>query len=733
MLASQMLVLVFGITVAPLTVVAKEVQEGNPIRKVVNMLYDMQKELEEEADTEKDTFEKALCMCEAGKKELSKVISVSDSDISMYTSKVKSETAGKAKLASELEAHKADLAENEKSLATQTALREKDHAEFVATETDCKTNIEQLGKAILLFDEAPAGAAFLQTSKTFFGGDLATSVRNMVINGKLLDQDRRQTMLAFLEQGEDATEPTAPVAELVGIMKSMHDEISADLADATKTEETDAGAFFNMKESKKKHMHQTGEIIIDKTKRHGALSLSLAQSKDALDDAATEYDDATKYLAALTAQCDQKEADRVRRVQMRNDELKAISEAISILGEDDALDNFKKALPRGGAFISKPRKTYQASLLQRTKPVLAVAKQHTPVKAKVMLLSLNSGERRPTETKSATEFSSGASKVVHFMIDNMVEVLHNDDVEDEHKKQFCVNETESFTQLQADKEALDEQLTATIEKLTEDLSELSADIKTLEEAIHATDQDTLKATALRKTEHQEFVESYTAMDTSTRLIDRAASKLQDIYSPKMMKAKRDAVTGAALEKAGLSFAQRVDPIVIPDTPDVYAHKESGGVIGLMDQLKEEIAADMKEAQINEKHSSSDYTKVMAEAKVSRANDAKTLNTKNAQHAELSEQKQNSEELLEFTKQEVANIIVYLRQLDIECTFLMKNFESRHDSRVGEESGLESAETIVTGNEPPTHQEIEEVYEEEHSKPEVEEHFPDKDLKEVMSK
>merc|ERR1719502_1077498 len=134
-----------------------------------------------------------------------------------------------------------------------------------------------------------------------------------------------------------------------------------------------------------------------------------------------------------------------------------------------------------------------------------------------MLLSL--GERRPTEKKSASEYSNGASKVVHFMIDNMVEVLHNDDVEDEHKKAFCFNETESFTQLQADKEALDEQLTATIEKLTEDLAELSADIKVLEESIYTIDQDTLKATQVRKAEHQDFVESVSAMDTATRLID----------------------------------------------------------------------------------------------------------------------------------------------------------------------------------------------------------------------
>jgi len=732
MFASQMLVLALVAAVVPVTAVAKQMEEGNPIRKVVSMLQDMQKELETEADTEKEVFEKAMCMCDAGKKELSHVISVSNSDIEQYTSKVESETAGKKKLESDLAAHKADLEDTENSLATATALREKDHAEFLATEADCKTNIAQLDAAIKLFGEGASSASFLQSGK---GSDLATSIKRMVMNGKLLDSDRRQTMLGFLEESDDATQPTAPVAELVGIMKSMYDEISSDLADATKTEQTAAEGFFNMKKTKQAHAHSTGEIIIDKTKRHGATALSLAQSKDALDDAQTELDDATKYLAALTKQCDQKAADRVRRNQMRNDEISAISQAIQILSEDDALDSFKKALPRGGAFISKKPRTYQASLLQKSKPVVAVAKRHTPAKAKVMLLSLKSAAQRPNEAKSADEYSSGAEKVVHFMIDNMVHVLHNDDVEDEHKKAFCVNETETFTQLQADKEALDEQLTASIEKLTSDLEELSTDIKLLEESIYTIDQDTLKATAVRKAEHQDFVESAAAMDTATRLIDRAAHKLNSVYNPKMVAEQKAAVTGAALDKAGLSLAQRsrVDPIVIPDTPDVYVHKESGGVIGLMDELKAEIAADLKEAEIDEGHANTDYTKMMHEAKVSRANDAKTLNTKKSQHAELSEQKQNEEELLALTKQEVLNIIQYLRQLDIECTFLMKNFESRHDSRVGEETGLESAETIVSGAEPPTHQQIEKVYEEEHSQPEVEEHFPDIPMEAVMPK
>merc|ERR1719191_1527944 len=45
-----------------------------------------------------------------------------------------------------------------------------------------------------------------------------------------------------------------------------------------------------------------------------------------------------------------------------------------------------------------------------------------------------------------------AQKVVGYLIDGMVKVLHDDDVEDEHKKDWCFNETESQTTLQGIKQ-----------------------------------------------------------------------------------------------------------------------------------------------------------------------------------------------------------------------------------------------------------------------------------------
>merc|ERR1719191_1488643 len=78
---------------------------ANPIRKIVTMLQDMQHELEREAENEAELFEKAMCACEQGGKDLSNVIAEASASIDSLSAKVKQETAEKQSLAQELADH----------------------------------------------------------------------------------------------------------------------------------------------------------------------------------------------------------------------------------------------------------------------------------------------------------------------------------------------------------------------------------------------------------------------------------------------------------------------------------------------------------------------------------------------------------------------------------------------------------------------------------------------------
>merc|ERR550537_2161370 len=120
----------------------------------------------------------------------------------------------------------------------------------------------------------------------------------------------------------------------------------------------------------------------------------------------------------------------------------------------------------------------------------------------------------------------------------MVHVLHDEEIEDVHKKEFCANETEKGTALQAGKQEAVDQLQSSIEEMTDELNGCSEAIKNLEEAIATTNREVALATEQRKKEHQEFVDSLATSDTARRLIDKAANRLAKFYSPKAHAAKK---------------------------------------------------------------------------------------------------------------------------------------------------------------------------------------------------
>merc|ERR1719440_2195350 len=187
-------------------------------------------------------------------------------------------------------------------------------------------------------------------------------------------------------------------------------------------------------------------------------------------------------------------------------------------------------------------------------------------------------------------------------------------------------------------------------------------------------------------------------------------------------------TSSEEQNYGASFVQvtkddsKVDPVILPTTPKTYEKKESGGVLGLMNEMKTDLKTDMKESEMEEKHANIDYVREMAEAKEQRAADVKSKTDKEAALAATEEKLAQTKQVNELTIEEIRQIKIYLTRLHIECDFLMRNYENRHEARVDEEVGLESAETIVTHEEPPNHLETEKMYEEEHSKQQVDEHF-----------
>merc|ERR1719473_2430100 len=122
-----------------LTLQAEE--KANPIRKVVTILQDMQKEITAEGEKEKDSFEKFMCYCNGNTDGMGKSAEDAAQRISELSAKFDAEKAEKSQLDQELVQHKIDRETAKNDLATAASIREKENADFTASTGDQKANL----------------------------------------------------------------------------------------------------------------------------------------------------------------------------------------------------------------------------------------------------------------------------------------------------------------------------------------------------------------------------------------------------------------------------------------------------------------------------------------------------------------------------------------------------------------------------------------------------------------
>merc|ERR1719199_780674 len=125
--------------------------------------------------------------------------------------------------------------------------------------------------------------------------------------------------------------------------------MNADLDGIVKQEEAAQKSFDELKAAKEAEIQAATDSIEAKTERSGTLAVEIVTAKGDLEDSTAELSDAEKFQANLAVTCENKKKEWTERQKVRADELVAISEAISVLNDDDALDMFKKTLPTPGA------------------------------------------------------------------------------------------------------------------------------------------------------------------------------------------------------------------------------------------------------------------------------------------------------------------------------------------------------------------------------------------------
>merc|ERR1719324_938202 len=245
--------------------------------------------------------------------------------------------------------------------------------------------------------------------KAFLQGGSAGRLIKVVQASSSVDDYERSSVMAFLSGKQNPFgDYSSQSGEIVGILKAMKDEMDKDLGGAVSAEEEAAKGFGELAAAKKAQIAAAGEAIEAKTKRSGELAVSVVTTADDIEDTTAELNDTQAFLANLASQCATKKKEWDERSKIRTEEVAAISEAIKILNDDDALDLFKKTL-------SLSQETHKFGFLQKK----------SPHKQQLELIEFGLKAKKVDFTK------------VISMIDGMVLVLKEEQKNDDAQKAFC--------------------------------------------------------------------------------------------------------------------------------------------------------------------------------------------------------------------------------------------------------------------------------------------------------
>jgi len=652
---------------------------------------------------DKELYDKFMCFCNGGEAELQKTVADSKQTIETMSSKAEQETAEKAGFEGDLVKHKADRVQAGEDLDKATAIRSKEQAEYEEELADQKSSFEAVSKAIPALETGMGGASasFLQND------DMSKKLQHALefaMNKETISSGEKDSVMAFL-QGKQGYSPVS--GEIVGILKNMKDEMEKSIKEIESTEEMSVSGYADLKAAKEQEIEVNSEAIEVKTKRVGELAVSIVQASDAVEDAKVEEADATKFLATLATQCKEKSAQYAERSKMRAEEVSAISEAISILNDDDALDVFKKAVPsallqeqasHGARKFGFLQSTKATDPLRRAQGIISSAAQlHKSRQLDLLQYTINAKLR--ARSHGAVDFSE-----ITKMIDEMVGVLTKEQADDDKHKTWCQGEFMSSGDEKTKTETTIASITAAMSEAADEIASVTDDIKALTEGVAALDKDVATATEQRKTEHAEYLETVSLTEAAIELMGKAKNRLQKFYNPALYKAPpKKELTDEEAIISKMSFAQvsgrsHVAPPEYSGETGTYEKKsqKSGGVMALMDMLVKELETSLTEAEHEEKTAQAEYVELMADSEATRASDTKSITDKSASKATLESSLTDMKENKALTTEELGNINAYIAELHGSCDFIMENFKLRSDARTNEVESLKNAKAVLAG-------------------------------------
>eukprot|EP00746_Dinoflagellata_sp_MGD_P148472 gnl/MRDRNA2_/MRDRNA2_80679_c0_seq1.p1 gnl/MRDRNA2_/MRDRNA2_80679_c0~~gnl/MRDRNA2_/MRDRNA2_80679_c0_seq1.p1 ORF type:complete len:711 (+),score=247.49 gnl/MRDRNA2_/MRDRNA2_80679_c0_seq1:85-2133(+) len=641
-----------------------DMEDGaTPVAKVVNLLKDMLKQLEKEAEEDEEVYDKIVCWCNTNDKEKTKSIKEAEARITELTKSIEEGTATSARLNTEIANHEKEAAANQNALDQASAMRTKDLAEFTAEEKDLLQSIGALKSAITVLSKHHGGAALLQMSSSQLLRVATIMQHEMKKNAAALEGVLTKTQKKKIEMfAQDQSNYAPQSGEIFGILKAMKESFEQNLAGSRKDEEKGITDFTNLKATKEEEIAAGKDQIEAKTQELAATDEKLAQDKMDLDDTTESLSADEKFLMNLKETCAMNDAEWEQRQKERQLEIAAVSKALEILSSDDAHDLFTKTFgsEEAPALIQK-ESSHQS---QRRK------------EASRLLSEIAKKTQNPRLSALAVTVKLDAFKRVIKAIDDMIAELMEEKKAEIKHRDYCIanlNENERNTERKdrekADLLALIDDLTMTIDTLTKEIETLKSEISEMQLQLKHAGED-------RELANKDYQAVVADQRASQALLKQALDVLKAVYAKKM------------------ALMQKQEP------PAAFkAHKKNehgGGVMGMIQSLIDEAVAMEKDAIRAEEEAQKAYEDFVKDTNGSIEEKSKEIVNKSELKAKAEDDKVKAEESRDKVLLDLEQLSNEAADLHKACDFVLKNFDIRQTARDEEVEALKQAKAILSG-------------------------------------
>jgi len=695
-----------------------------PITRAVNLLKEMGTTLQKDMDEDERLYKELSCWCTKNSGEKKDAIKSNTDKVAQLQGTIEANTALSANLKEKIKETEAAVEDDKNGLATATALRMKELAAFNSGEKESVAAIANLKSAIVVLSKHH-GAALPQLSATSFiqsgsrndepwafetkaqrdlevftSDDSAQQVDDKRYESKFLQQampvepkeeevkledhwTRREveavqvalhSASSFVQSTGSSTYVPAyssQSGEIFGVLRTLKEEMEADLADSQKTETKRAGDFAGLRAAGTARIDGGSSSAERKEDELAKNDNALAEAKEDLEQTQATLAEDTKFAENLAATCDTADTNFAARKTSRLAEMKAVADTVDILSADDAKDAAK------GTFKAK-----SASFMQLK------SQSHTERRHKVSQLLLASSDSAEMALLASSVQLDAFTKV-KAMCNKMIESLTQQQADEVKKNDYCVSEfqsndmaTEKAKDRAADLDASATLLKQTMKTLQDEVAAATSSIKKEQASLQ-------KATLGRKAENLEFQKNIADQTLTIQVLEKAMDRLATYYDQEALIQRNEAL---------IQLANSIESDQTPPVAQMTYTKSAGsaGVLSLIEKLIYDAKEIMSESKKSEADSQKAYEELVADSNGTIKALGKQVLSKTAAKVDAHKDLTQTNLDLKATNKENDRLGKTDKDLHDECDFVMKNFMLRQKARGDEVEAIKQALMILSG-------------------------------------